>query len=65
MDEPVLVVSNGGHRCLVVATVAVHSVTGKACLAHSMQLPLEGCRHVCCIAERQLVASQQQGVYNS
>lgn len=63
MYEPVLVVSNGGHRCLAVPAVPVDSVTGEARLADSVQLSFERGWHICCIAEGQLVASEQQGMH--
>lgn len=65
MYEPVLIISNGHHRRLAVAAVPVHCITGEAGFAHSMQLSLQGLRHVCCVAEGQLVASEQQGVDHS
>lgn len=62
MYEPVLVVSNRHHRRLAVTAVPVDGVAGEAGFADAMKLTLEGLRHVCCVAERQLVAPKQQGM---
>ena len=64
MYEPVLVIGNCGHRRLASPVVPFHSVVGKACLADAMQLTLEGLGHICCIAEGQLVASEQQRMHH-
>ena len=65
MYEPVLVVSYGCNRCLAVAAVPVDRVIGEACFADPMQLSLQGLGHICCIAEGQLVASEQQCMHYS
>ena len=41
MDEPVLVVRNGGHRCSAAAAVTVDGVAGETRLADAVQLTLE------------------------
>ena len=60
MCEPVLVVSNCYNRRLAVTAVPFDCVTGEAGSADAMELTLQGLRHICRIAERQLVASKQQ-----
>lgn len=62
MYEPILVISNGHDRRLAAAAVPVHCFAGEAGFADAVQLTLEGLGHICCIAEGQLIASQQEGV---